>query len=52
MLLGAENCYYCVRNWFFTSLTSIPGGIQGQVGWGPGQLDLVGSNLPMSGGWN
>ena len=28
----------------------IPGGIQGQVGWGPGQPDLVGGNQPVAGG--
>jgi len=27
-------------------------GIQGQVGWGSGQPDLVGSNQPMAGAWN
>jgi len=29
----------------------VPEGIQGH-GWGPGQADLVGGNLPMAGGWN
>jgi len=28
----------------------IPGGVQGQVRWGPGQPDLVGGNQPMAGG--
>jgi len=26
----------------------IPGGVQGQVGWGPGQPELI----PMAGDWN
>jgi len=45
MLLGrlsTNTCFSC----------PIPGGIQGQVGWGPGQPDLVGGNLAMAGGWS
>ena len=30
----------------------IPGGAQGQVGWGPGQPELVGGSPAMAGGWN
>ena len=30
----------------------IPGGIQGQVGWGLGQPDLVDVNQPNAGVWN
>lgn len=29
----------------------IPGGAQGQVGWGPGQPEMEGAVLPMAGGW-
>ena len=29
----------------------IPGGAQGQVGWGPGQSDLVGGSPAMARGW-
>ena len=29
----------------------IPGGIQSQVGWGPGQPELVGGNQLTAGGW-
>ena len=28
----------------------IPGGAQGQDGWGPGQPELVGGNQPVAGG--
>jgi len=28
---------------------SIPGGVQGQVGWGSGQPELVGGNKPKAG---
>jgi len=27
----------------------IPGGVQGQAGWGPGQCELVGGNQPTEG---
>jgi len=30
----------------------IPGGTEDQVGWGPGQPELVGGALPTAGGWN
>ena len=30
----------------------IPGGAQGQIGWGPVQPDLVGSSQPMAGDWS
>ena len=30
----------------------IPGGVQGQTGWDPGQLELVGGKQPIAGGWN
>jgi len=30
----------------------IPGGAQGQVGWGPGQLSWWGAALPTAVGWN
>jgi len=30
----------------------IPGGAQGQVGWGPGQLSCWGAALSMAGGWS
>jgi len=30
----------------------IPGGAQGQVGWGSGQPELVGGSLPMAESWN
>ena len=30
----------------------IPGGIQGQVGWGFGQPDLLGGSPAHEGGWN
>jgi len=30
----------------------IPGGAQGQVGWGPGQPELVVAALPMAEGWS
>jgi len=30
----------------------IPGGDQGQIGQGPGQLSWWGTALPMAGGWN
>ena len=30
----------------------IPGGAQGQVGWGPGQLSCWVAALPMTGHWN
>jgi len=30
----------------------IPGGAQGQAGWGPGQPDLPGGVLAMAGGWS
>ena len=30
----------------------IPGGAQGQDGWGPGQPELVGGNQPMAEGWD
>lgn len=30
----------------------LPGGAQGQVGWGPGQPELVGGNQPTAGGWD
>jgi len=29
----------------------IPGGNQGQAGWGPGQLSWWGAALPMAAGW-
>jgi len=29
----------------------IPGGAEGQVGWCPGQPDLMGGNQPMAGRW-
>jgi len=31
---------------------SIPGGLQGQAGWGPGQPGLVAANQLTAGGWN
>jgi len=31
---------------------SIPGGVEGQVGWGPGQADVLGGNQPTTGIWN
>jgi len=37
-----------VRQW--TREWPISGGTQGQVGWGPGQLELVGAALPPVGG--
>ena len=30
----------------------IPGAVQGQAGWGPGQPELVGGTLPTAAGWN
>lgn len=30
----------------------VPAGARGQVGWGPGQIYLVGGNQPMAEGWN
>ncbi len=30
----------------------ILGGVQGQVGWDPGQPDIVGGNQPVAAGWN
>ena len=39
-----------VKEWSTdTSGCPIPGGAQGQVGWGPGQPELVGGNKPTAG---